>query len=188
MHRLSRELKVDPREIELVIFDVDGVMTDNRILFGKGLEAKFFSVADGFAFKIARYAPLKFAVISARYSDATTVRCTELGIEDIHQHFDKEAALAELMRKYNLQLNQIAHVGNDFPDILLLEQVGLAICTADSERNVTGYSHYQTELGGGAGCCREVIEFLLRAKGIDLLQLYRDVMADAKARQRSNTD
>jgi 3-deoxy-D-manno-octulosonate 8-phosphate phosphatase (KDO 8-P phosphatase) len=179
-------LKVDPADVELLIFDVDGVMTDNHILFGKDLEAKYFSVADGFAFKIARQAPLKFAVISARHSDATTVRCTELGIEDIHQHPNKQAALEELQRKYNLQPSQIAHVGNDLPDILLFELVGLAICTSDCERGVTDFCHFQTALAGGAGCCREVIEFVLQAKGIDLLQLYRDVMIDAKARQRDN--
>lgn len=188
MRRLSLDLKVDPADTELLIFDVDGVMTDNTILFGKDLEAKSFSVSDGFAFKIARFAPIKFAVISARYSDATMVRCTEMGIEDIHQYPDKLKALSALQSKYNLRLDQIGHVGNDLPDLLLFEQVGLSICTADCERELLPFCHYQTELPGGKGCCREAIEFILRAKGIDLLQLYRDVMADARARERSDSD
>jgi 3-deoxy-D-manno-octulosonate 8-phosphate phosphatase (KDO 8-P phosphatase) len=183
LRRLSRELLIEPSEIELIIFDVDGVMTDNRITFvGSELEGKAFSVADGFAFKTARYAPIKFAVISARYSDPTITRCTEMGIEDIYQQFNKQTSFDDLLDQHNLKPEQVGHVGNDLPDVLLLEQVGLAICTADCESEVDKYCHYQTGLPGGAGCCREVIEFILAAKGFDLLQLYRDVVANAKTR------
>lgn len=180
MRKLSRELEINPADIELLIFDVDGVMTDNHIFFAnEELEAKSFSVSDGLAFKIARHAPIKFAVISARYAKPTVVRCTELGITDIYQQRDKLKALDELLRKHSLSPAQVGHVGNDLPDILIMERVGLAICTADAEPEVVGFAHYQTEIPGGQGCCREVIKFILEAKGIDLLQLYRDVIKKA---------
>ncbi|MCK4857830.1 MAG: HAD hydrolase family protein [candidate division Zixibacteria bacterium] len=182
MRRLSRELLTTVADIELLIFDVDGVMTNNHILvINKGLEAKAFSVADGFAFKLARRAPIKFAIISARYAEPTLVRGTELGISDIYQQPDKFNALDDLLKKHNLTLAQVGHVGNDLPDIPLMERVGLAICTANAEPEVLPYAHYQTELPGGRGCCREVIKFVLQAKGIDFLELYRKVIADAEA-------
>jgi len=68
-----------------------------------------------------------------------------------------------------------------------MEQVGLAICTADAEPELQEFAHFQTDRCGGAGCCREVINFVLKAKGIDLLQLYREVITNARARKKDNT-
>ncbi len=183
MLKLARKLDTEISNIELMIFDVDGVMTDNNIyVMNEDLEAKAFSVSDGFAFKIARHAPIKFAVISARYSTPTTVRCKEMGIKDIYQQPDKIAALDDLLEKHSLTAAQVGHVGNDLPDVLLMERVGLAVCTADAEPKVSQFAHFQTEIIGGRGCCREVIEFVLEAKGIDFLQFYRDVMNNVRAR------
>jgi 3-deoxy-D-manno-octulosonate 8-phosphate phosphatase (KDO 8-P phosphatase) len=185
LRKLSRKLNVDPRDIELVIFDVDGVMTDNRIWFiDEKVEAKPFSVSDGLAFKVAMTAPSKFAVISARYAKPTEVRCTEIGIGDIYQQRDKQAALEDLLQKHKLDSSQVAHVGNDIPDILLMEQVGIGIFTADAEPDVVDDAHYQTEIAGGKGCCREVSKFFLKAKGLDLLQLYRDIIRDVRSSKR----
>jgi len=183
LRRLTRELQIDISNVELMIFDVDGVMTDNRIVvINEELEGKAFSVSDGFAFKLARHAPIKFAVISARHATPTVVRCTELGITDIFQQPNKMAALDELMKKYDLTAAQIGHVGNDLPDIPLMERVGLAICTADTEPEVLEYSHYQTDIPGGQGCCREVIKFMLEAKGTDFLKLYQDAINNVRTR------
>jgi 3-deoxy-D-manno-octulosonate 8-phosphate phosphatase (KDO 8-P phosphatase) len=182
---LSRELEIAVADVELLIFDVDGVMTDNRMWFiDEEYEAKAFSVADGFAFKTARQAPIRFAVISARYAKPTEVRCRELGIDDVYQQRDKLKALDDLLQKHSLTPAQVGHVGNDLPDILLMERVGLAICTADCEPEVLEFAHFQTEAHGGQGCCREVIKFVLDAKGIDFLQLYRNVISDLGSSQR----
>lgn len=183
MLKLARKLDTEVSNIELFIFDVDGVMTDNSIyVINEDLEGKAFSVSDGFAFKVAQHAPLKFAVISARYATPTVVRCTELGIKDIYQQRDKMAAFDELLEKHNLTAAQVGHVGNDLPDIPLMERVGLAVCTADAEPEVSQFAHYQTETIGGRGCCREVIKFVLEAKGVDFLQLYRDLMNNVRTR------
>lgn len=174
MRKLPRELSAEVKNIALLIFDVDGVLTDNRMIFlnGDG-EAKSFSAADGFAIKATTRGPLRFAVITARHSEITSRRCKELGIDDVYVKWNKLEALEMLMSKYALILPQIGYIGNDIPDIPVMERVGLAVCPADAESEVVDYAHYQTERGGGKGCCREVIDFLLGARGINLLQLYR---------------
>ncbi len=180
MQRLQRKLETDIRDIRLLILDVDGVLTDNRMIFMSGhQEAKNFSAADGFAIRATTGKVLHYAVISARNSDITIRRCQELGIGDVLQQWDKQAAFASLMRKHDLKPSQIGCIGNDVPDIVVMEQVGLAVCPADAERDVLEFAHYQTERKGGKGCCREVINFLLDARGINLLQLYRDGLKSA---------
>lgn len=180
MLRLQRKLEIDIRDIKLLVLDVDGVLTDNRMIFMSGhQEAKNFSAADGFAIRATTGKVFHYAVISARNSDITIRRCQELGIGDVQQQWDKLAALTELMKKHNLQASQICCIGNDVPDIVMMERVGLAVCPADAEKEVLEFAHYQTARKGGKGCCREVVNFLLDAKGINLLQLYRDGLKDA---------
>lgn len=180
MQRLQRKLETDIRDIKLLIFDVDGVLTDNRMIFMSGhQEAKNFSAADGFGIRATTGIALHYAVISARNSDITIRRCQELGIGDVVQQWDKQAALADLMKKHNLQPSQVGCIGNDVPDIVVMERVGFAVCPADAEKEVLEFAHYQTERKGGKGCCREVINFLLDARGISLLQLYRDGIKNA---------
>jgi 3-deoxy-D-manno-octulosonate 8-phosphate phosphatase (KDO 8-P phosphatase) len=175
LRKLQRKLEADLSKIKLLIFDVDGVLTDNRMIFVSGnQDAKCFSASDGFAIKATAGKVFDYAVISARNSDVTTRRCQEIGIADVHQQWNKLSALGDLMAKHSLDPSQVACVGNDVPDIVMMERVGLAICPADAEKELLEYAHYQTERNGGRGCCREVITFLLDAKGLNLLQLYRD--------------
>jgi len=176
LQKLKRKLEIDLKDIQLLIFDVDGVMTDNRMIFlSEHKEAKSFSAADGFAFRVVTQSKLfHLAVISARESEVTIRRCRELGITDICQNWNKLEALNQLMSKYDLATSQVGFVGNDIPDIVGMEKVGLAVCPLDTEKEVLDYSHYQTSRAGGKGCCREVIDFILKAKGHDLVQLYRD--------------
>lgn len=183
MLKLQRKLDIEISAIEMLIFDVDGVMTDNRMIFLKEeQEAKAFSAADGFAIKTASGRFIKFGVITARGSEVTIKRCTELGVGDVIVAWDKITALRELAKKHGLSLNQIGYVGNDIPDLVAMEHVGLAVCVADTEPELLSYAHYQTERLGGKGACREVINFVLVAKGLDLLAIYRNDIANAKTR------
>lgn len=183
MLKLQRKLDINPADLELLVFDVDGVMTDNRMIFLKdNQEAKAFSAADGFAIKAVGGRFLKFGVITARGSEVTVKRCTELGVGDVVVAWDKVTALQELARKHDLDLNQIGYVGNDIPDLFAMELVGLAVCVADTEPELLPVSHYQTERKGGRGACREVISFVLSAKGLDLATIYRDDIANAQTR------
>jgi 3-deoxy-D-manno-octulosonate 8-phosphate phosphatase (KDO 8-P phosphatase) len=165
----------------MLIFDVDGVMTDNRMIFlNDGLEAKAFNASDGFAIKATTGRYLKYAVISARKSEVTTRRCLELGVGDVVMQWDKLEALQQLMRKYSLSSSEIGYVGNDIPDVVVMENVGLAVCVADCEPELLDVSHYQTERCGGRGACREVIKFVMADRGIDLVQVYKDEISAKK--------
>jgi 3-deoxy-D-manno-octulosonate 8-phosphate phosphatase (KDO 8-P phosphatase) len=180
LQKLPRKLEIDIRDIKLLVLDVDGVLTDNRMIFMSGhQEAKNFSAADGFAIRATSGKVLDYAVISARNSEITIRRCQEIGIGDVQQQWDKQAALTELLKKHNLKPSQVGCIGNDVPDIVVMERVGFAVCPADAEKEVLEFAHYQTSRKGGKGCCREVINFLLDARGINLLQLYRDGLKDA---------
>ncbi len=175
MRKLNRPLEIDVKDLKMLIFDVDGVMTNNQMIFLKGdQEAKAFNASDGFAIKATTERILKYAVISARKSEVTTKRCTELGVGDIIMQWDKLAGLHELMERHGLSANEIGYLGNDVPDIVVMEQVGLAVCVADAEPELLPYSHFQTTRNGGRGVCRELINFVLKAKGIDLVQVYRE--------------
>jgi 3-deoxy-D-manno-octulosonate 8-phosphate phosphatase (KDO 8-P phosphatase) len=94
------------------------------------------------------------------------------------QQWDKQEH-SDLMKKHNLEPSQVGCIGNDVPDIVVMERVGLAVCPADAEKEVLEFAHYQTERRGGKGCCRELVNFLLDARGFNLLQLYRDRIEDA---------
>jgi 3-deoxy-D-manno-octulosonate 8-phosphate phosphatase (KDO 8-P phosphatase) len=180
LQRLQRKLETDIRDIKLLVLDVDGVLTDNRMIFlSCDKEAKNFSASDGFGIRATAGVVFDYAVISARNSDITIRRCQELGIGDVIQQWDKQAAIADLMKKHNLQPSQVGCIGNDVPDIVMMERVGFAVCPADAEKEVLEFAHYQTVRHGGKGCCREVINFLLDARGISLLQLYRDGIKNA---------
>lgn len=175
MQRLQRPLETEPAAIKLVVFDVDGVLTDNKMYFLRdNQEAKAFNAADGFAIKATTGRQLHYAVISARESDVTTRRCRELGIGDIVMQWNKLTALQELAERHRLPYEEIAYVGNDIPDIVALEKVGLAVCVADCEPELLACSHYQTSRTGGHGAAREVIKFLLASRGLDLVSIYRD--------------
>lgn len=183
MRKLQRKLEINIADLEMLIFDVDGVMTDNRMIFLKdNQEAKAFSAADGFAIKASSGRYLKYGVITARGSEVTVKRCTELGVGDVVVAWDKISALHELAQKHTLDLNQIGYVGNDIPDLVAMEQVGMAVCVADTEPELLPFCHFQTEREGGKGACREVINFVLAAKGLDLVKIYRDDIGNAKAR------
>ena len=183
MQKLQRKLEIEIKNIELLILDVDGVLTDNRMIYvNDDGEAKSFSAGDGFAIKATSNRALRYAVISARHSDVTERRCREIGIHDVFTKWNKLEALEDLMKKYGLTLSQVGCVGNDIPDALIMEKVGLAVCPADAEEEMFKFAHYQTGRAGGKGCCREVIKFILEAKGLDLMQIYRDGLADNKAR------
>jgi 3-deoxy-D-manno-octulosonate 8-phosphate phosphatase (KDO 8-P phosphatase) len=175
MRRLNRPLEIEIAELKLLVLDVDGVMTNNQMIFLSGdREAKSFNASDGFAIKATTERYLKYAVISARKSEVTTRRCTELGVGDIIMKWNKLEALHQLLEKHQLDPTEVGYIGNDIPDMVVMEAVGLAVCVADCEPELLECSHFQTERNGGRGACREVIRFIMEKRGIDLVQVYRD--------------
>lgn len=157
------------RKIELIIFDVDGVLTDDTIFIGQnGAEFKRFNIADGLGIYIAKKHGLRIAFISGRPSPATQTRATELDITDVYQSpTDKLEFYNRLKSKYNLNDENIAFVGNDLIDVSVMRQCGLAIAVPGSPSLVLKAADYITKKSGGTGAAREVLDIILDARGID---------------------
>lgn len=155
------------RAIELVSFDVDGVLTDGRIVYtDDGREIKAFHVQDGAAIKQLMAGGIHVALLTGRSSPVVERRAAELGIRHLQQGLaDKGPALEELTRSLHLSTAQVAHVGDDLPDLVLFDRVGLAISVPNGHPEVRRRADYVTETRGGDGVAREVVELLMRARG-----------------------
>jgi len=156
------------KKVKLLILDVDGVLTDGRIVWTSSAEeVKFFNVVDGVGIVLAQRAGLKVAIISARKSKVTEIRAKELKITDCYQIVEnKLITYEELIDKYKLADEEVAYIGDDLHDIPVLRRVGFAVATANAQDEAKEVAHYVTEKEGGKGAVREVINVILKAKGL----------------------
>ena len=192
------------RRIKIILFDVDGVLTDGSIwLFpapaespstaaqaksmeGKGgygissasmVEAKGFNAHDGTAISMARIAGMKCGFITKRISETVAIRARDLRIEFLYMgQAYKMQAVREIMEKENVALDEIAYVGDDIIDLPVMRVCGLAIAVANARDNVKTAAHFITENGGGHGAGRDAVEFILKAKGMleEVIEKYID--------------
>jgi 3-deoxy-D-manno-octulosonate 8-phosphate phosphatase (KDO 8-P phosphatase) len=155
------------RKTRLLIMDVDGVLTDGRIIQDShGHELKVFDVKDGHGIVMAHRAKLRTALISGRASETITRRAEELGIELVFQKiWNKLEVYEKILVDTELTHEEVAYIGDDLIDIPLLRRVGLAVAVADAVHEVKAASHLITQRAGGEGAVREVIELILRAQG-----------------------
>lgn len=164
--------------IRLLLLDVDGVLTDGRIIYdSQGVETKAFDVKDGHGLKLLRRAGLQIGLITGRSSPVTRQRAEELQAEFLYQNAkDKREALAQVLEQSGLQPQQVAYVGDDLVDLPVLQQVGFAVAVADAVPEVKTRVHYVTARNGGCGAVREVCELLLRHQGLwgDVVARYYD--------------
>jgi 3-deoxy-D-manno-octulosonate 8-phosphate phosphatase (KDO 8-P phosphatase) len=153
-------------KIKLVCLDVDGVMTDGRMVYGiNGVEMKFFDVYDGFGITRAIEKGLRLAVISRGASDITTRRASALGINDIQQRsLDKLKTAEELMKKYHISAEETCFIGDDEYDLGLLREVGVSAAPCTAYPAVLSEVDIVTKTPGGRGAVREVLDMILRAK------------------------
>jgi 3-deoxy-D-manno-octulosonate 8-phosphate phosphatase (KDO 8-P phosphatase) len=153
--------------IELLVLDVDGVLTDGRIVYADdGTEIKRFHVRDGSALKIWQHVGKESAVITGRTSRLVDVRAAEIGIAHVYQGAaEKLPAYRQLLAQTGRQPEQVCYVGDDVPDLPLLRRCGLAIAVGDACPDVLEAANYATRTPGGAGAVREVIELILRSQG-----------------------
>ena len=151
--------------IELLLLDVDGVLTDGSVIYGDPIvELKRFHVRDGSGLKLWRMAGKQAALISGRSSPAVDVRAMELGISPVLQgRSDKMPALREILQVTGLKPEQIAVMGDDIPDLPLFLNLGIGIAVADACAELRGVADYVTTVNGGRGAVREAIEWLLKA-------------------------
>lgn len=155
------------KTIKLLILDVDGVMTDGRIIFdSNGIESKFFNVKDGHGIKMLQRAGIEVAIISGRQSQVVTNRAAELGIERVFQKaVDKLVPYGQILADTGLADTEVAFIGDDLIDIPVLRRVGFAVAPRDAVAEVIPYVHFVTKNSGGWGAVREVCDLLLKAQG-----------------------
>ena len=155
-------------KIKLLLMDCDGVLTDGRLYFSeRGEELKVFHVRDGQGIVMWHEAGFRSAIISGRSSKVVEKRAKELGVHYIKiGSQDKMKCFAEIFGDANVEMQEVAYIGDDLPDIDLMKKVGFAITVADAARQVLPFTKYTTEAKGGAGAVREVTDLLLKAKGI----------------------
>lgn len=153
--------------IRLLLLDVDGVMTDGRIIFdSNGVESKFFNVKDGHGIKMIQRAGIQVGIISGRQSVVVANRAAELDIPILYQKaIDKLTPYGEILNATGLEDSQVAFVGDDVIDIPVLRRVGFAAAPADAVPEVLPFVHFITRNRGGWGAVREVCDLLLRAQG-----------------------
>ncbi len=186
--------KARAKKIKLVIFDVDGVMTDGTIFLFPApagaqqstrdaadskadaggyaissdtmIEAKGFNAHDGTGVSLARLGGLKLAVITKRISETVRLRCRDLRIDHVYQGAaNKVAAMREILEKENLTADQAAFVGDDIVDLPPMRACGLAIAVANAREDVKDESHVITDHRGGDGAVRDAVEYILKAQG-----------------------
>ena len=153
--------------IRLVVFDVDGVLTDGRLYFGNdGDEYKAFHSRDGHGIKMLQNNGVEIAVISGRRARSVERRMADLGVRHVYLGIDdKLAAFESLLRELQINLEQVAYVGDDIIDLPVMRKVGLAIAVQDADPFVKQHAHWQTPNAGGYGAARDVCELLLAAQG-----------------------
>lgn len=159
-------LKTRLQSLKLICFDVDGVLTDGRITYtDDGSETKSFHVRDGYALKLLMNSGLDVAILTGRNSRMVERRARELGIRHIYQGLeDKVPALLSLAGRLGLTRDNLAHVGDDLPDLPLFDHVGCAISVVNGHGAVVARAHYVTRIPGGDGAVSEIAELVLRAR------------------------
>ncbi|NOX76332.1 MAG: 3-deoxy-manno-octulosonate-8-phosphatase KdsC [Gammaproteobacteria bacterium] len=154
-------------QIKLIIFDVDGVLTDGRLIFGDdGQEYKAFHSRDGHGMKMLQTSGVAVGIITGRSSKVVEHRMRNLGIEHVYQgQQEKLPAFQQLIAKLELQPEQVAYVGDDVVDLPIMLRVGLAVATADAHALVARHAHWQTPNKGGQGAARDICELIMEAQG-----------------------
>jgi 3-deoxy-D-manno-octulosonate 8-phosphate phosphatase (KDO 8-P phosphatase) len=177
------------RRIKIILFDVDGVLTDGGIWLipvpvvvdgkptTKMVEAKGYNAHDGTAISLARLGGMKLGIITKRISETVALRARDLRLEFVYQGYAfKMQAVREIMEKEGVTLEEIAYVGDDVIDLPVMRECGLAIAVADARPQVKAEAHYVTPSTGGHGGARDAVEFILEAKGVlnDCIEAYID--------------
>lgn len=156
------------KKIKLLISDVDGVLTDGRIIYDNfGDEFKCFNVQDGLGFALLHASGIKAVIITAKSSKAVLKRAREMGVVKVYQNvWQKLKVYRGLLKKFKLQDCEVCFIGDDLIDLPILKKVGLAVAVANAVQEVKNCAHYLTRKKGGQGAVREVIELILKSQNL----------------------
>jgi 3-deoxy-D-manno-octulosonate 8-phosphate phosphatase (KDO 8-P phosphatase) len=173
-----QDIQAKARNIRLVIFDVDGVLTDGGLFIGDdGQEYKKFNSKDGHGMVMLQHTGVQIGIITGRSSEVVRIRMSSLGIERVFQgKREKLPAFEEMKQQTGLKNDQIAYVGDDVVDLPVMTRAGLAIAVQDAHALAKQHAHWVTASGGGCGAAREVCELIMDAQGTlqDSLKHYLD--------------
>lgn len=155
------------KKIKLVVFDVDGVLTDGRIIIGDdGQEYKAFHSRDGHGMKLLQYTGVEIAIITGRTSKTVEHRMNGLGISHVYQGKRVKLPVFEsLIEELGLSAEECAYVGDDWVDLAIMNRVGLAVAVQDADAVVKKHAHWITPSAGGHGAAREVCELIMEGQG-----------------------
>ena len=171
-YRIPTKLAKRAKVILVVLMDVDGTLTDGSVTLasqnaGSALEIKTFDAHDGQGLTLAVTAGLRTGVITGRSSPALRRRCKELDVEFVYEkQGHKIAAYEDVLRKTGAKESEVAYLGDDLPDLMVMRRVGLAVAVGNATPEVKREAHYTTKASGGKGAARELIEIILKSKGI----------------------
>ncbi len=156
---------------KLLLMDVDGVLTNGKLFNVPGpdgamVETKGFDSQDGIGLQWLSWHGIKTGVISGRLSPATVERAKQCKMAYVYQgHIEKIPILEEILADAKLDRSEVAYIGDDFTDVVIMRRVGLAVATANARSEVKAAAHYVTQAAGGEGAVREVVELILKAQG-----------------------
>jgi 3-deoxy-D-manno-octulosonate 8-phosphate phosphatase (KDO 8-P phosphatase) len=170
------------KNIKLIVFDVDGVLTDGRLYIGSnGEEYKAFHTQDGMGISLARYAGIKTAIITGRSSESVSKRASELKIDFVYQGIhEKLEVLKEIVSELQINLDQVCYIGDDINDLPILRVVGFPAAPSNAVDLVKEQVQFVSKLKGGEGAVREIIDSILR-ESYDYTTLLEDYL-NGKAR------
>lgn len=155
------------KKVKLLIMDVDGVLTDGRIIYANsGDELKFFDVSDGMGLSLWSRAGLKSAILTAKKSKVVSKRSQTMHVDRVYQNaFRKLEVFEKILIDFNVLPEEVCFMGDDVVDIPVLRRVGFAVCVPNAVLEVKNQVHYITEREGGRGAVREVIDVILKVQG-----------------------
>ena len=164
---VTEELRNKARKIKLLLLDVDGVLTDGRIVYdSRGRDMKFFDVHDGLGVHVLGKSGIKTILITAKSSRAIGPRARDMRVEEVIENIaPKSKALERILNKYKVDISEVCFVGDDLVDLCLMKRVGLSIAVFNAVPEIKQSASYITIREGGRGAVREVAELILKAQG-----------------------
>ena len=173
---VTEELKARFKKVKLLLLDVDGVLTDGRIVYdSSGRDSKFFDVHDGLGVYCLAKFGINTVIITAKHSRTIAPRAKDMHVAEVFADiFPKTAVLDKIIKKYRVALDEICFIGDDLVDLSLLRKIGLPVATANASADIKVIAAYVTVCSGGRGAVREVAELILKSQGKwkDVLDFY----------------
>lgn len=155
------------KHVKLLILDIDGVMTDGRIIYSiYGDELKFFDVQDGFGITLLNRAGIKSVILTAKKSRIVKLRGRDMKVAGLYQGFiDKMIPFRRILRRFRVAPEEACFIGDDLIDLPVLKRVGLAVSVPNAVQEVRSCAHYITSVPGGRGAVREICDMILKSQG-----------------------